>query len=535
MKRIPISSAVMLALIAIFGVFGALRASAPRVPSDTWTVTGDMASGRAGASGTLLPDGRLLVAGGLSVDGATATAERYSVESGGVLATPAMQSARANHSATLLLDGRVLVTGGTGADGHALNSAEVYDGAANAWLPVGALSFARAGHTATLLPDGRVLVAGGDDAGVATATLEVFDPATGAFAIIDAVMSAARTGHAAALANDTVLLVGGFDGTHALASVDVFDSKTNSIAAGPSLAIARAGHSATMLLDGKVLVAGGASDAAELASAELFDPTTNIFTSAGGALAVARQHHLAVLLPHNNTVLFLGGAAGGNAVAAAELYVPWEGAGGSFVAASAPLQARTWATGGALSVPASDTVRTGPADGLLLLAGGSAKADATSPLKSAELYGFATIKTDRSDYAPGETVTITGGGWQPGEWVALMLVESPVFDTHPLLAVQADDNGNIVSTEFAPDQHDLNVRFYLTAIGTYSQAQTTFTDSITLDSVAVGAQSGNLLGGTAGSSRTRFRFSTRQRQHHRLFDYVSSSVWRNCGLLSKQH
>ena len=46
----------------------------------------------------------------------------------------------------------------------------------------------------------------------------------------------------------------------------------------------------------------------------------------------------------------------------------------------------------------------------------------------------ATVKTDKSDYAPGTTVTITGGGWQPGEWVTLMMVESPFFDTHPLLS-----------------------------------------------------------------------------------------------------
>jgi hypothetical protein len=33
---------------------------------------------------------------------------------------------------------------------------------------------------------------------------------------------------------------------------------------------------------------------------------------------------------------------------------------------------------------------------------------------SGELYGFATVKTDKADYSPGTTVTITGGGWVPG-------------------------------------------------------------------------------------------------------------------------
>src|SRR5262249_50358844 len=98
--------------------------------------------------------------------------------------------------------------------------------------------------------------------------------------------------------------------------------------------------------------------------------------------------------------------------------------------------------------------------------------------KSAELFGFATIRTDQADYSPGTTVTITGSGWQPFESVALVLLEYPLLDTHPLHDATADANGNIVNTEFSPDAHDVDVRFYLTAYGTASQAQTTFTDAI---------------------------------------------------------
>src|SRR5260221_13907896 len=116
MKRF-LTFTALLVLVAVFGRFGLLRASAPQVPSNSWMGTGEMAAARAGGSGTLLPGGRLLVAGGLSDGGATATADRYSPSGGGFLATPPMQSARANHSATLLPDGRVLVVGGIGADG----------------------------------------------------------------------------------------------------------------------------------------------------------------------------------------------------------------------------------------------------------------------------------------------------------------------------------------------------------------------------------------------------------------------------------
>jgi len=114
----------------------------------------------------------------------------------------------------------------------------------------------------------------------------------------------------------------------------------------------------------------------------------------------------------------------------------------------------------------------------------------------------ATVMTDRADYAPGEIVTITGTGWQAGETVTLQFVESPLFDTHPDLTAIADENGNIFNNQFFPDEHDVNISFTLTATGNTSglQAQTTFTDAITLDSVTVDSQVGTVTTGIAGSA-----------------------------------
>src|SRR4029077_6038044 len=108
-------------------------------------------------------------------------------------------------------------------------------------------------------------------------------------------------------------------------------------------------------------------------------------------------------------------------------------------------------------------------DGRLLIAGGTSA--------SAELYGFATVKTDAADYPPGSTVNITGSGWQPGETVTLTLVESPLIDTHGPYPVVADSNGSISDSSFVTDAYDVGIRFYLTAVGSLSgsHAETAFT------------------------------------------------------------
>jgi hypothetical protein len=90
-----------------------------------------------------------------------------------------MAAPRLGHIAALLPDGRVLVAGGEAAYGLVMplvpgvpagayareRAAELYDPLLGGWLPTGAMHTRRTGHTATLLPDGRVLVAGGYDPG----------------------------------------------------------------------------------------------------------------------------------------------------------------------------------------------------------------------------------------------------------------------------------------------------------------------------------------------------------------------------------
>jgi hypothetical protein len=438
--------------------------------SGTWAVApGAMAEARANAAAAALPDGSVLVTGGDGLAGSPlASAELFSLD-GSFASLAPMSFPRSRHVAVALKDGRVLVAGGNGADGNASNSAEIFDPNSGAWQAAGAMLEPRAGATATRLSDGKVLIAGGENNGAASMTLELFDPASDSF-VPAGVMSSARQDHAAALlagnatleTADKVLLAGGSDGTAALASTEIWDAASGAVVPGPSLSVARSGLSATTLLDGSVLLAGGAGASGELGLTEVFDPASGLLELASSQLGSPRQKHLAIFLPHNSAVLFVGGTAGGAAVSAAELYMPWAG---GFVPTGQPAAAR------------ADAAASTASDGMLVVAGGKDTAGALS--NSAEVYGFATLKTDKDDYAPGEIVTITGGGWEAGDDVILTLHEINPPEPHPdrIWIVTADANGNLFDNSFSPEEHHLGVRFYLTAEGARSQAMITFTDS----------------------------------------------------------
>src|SRR5438105_13868270 len=66
--------------------------------------------------------------------------------------TGSLNTARHGHTATLLPNGKVLVAGGF--NGSALASAELYDPASGGWTATGSLITARHSHTATMLPNG---------------------------------------------------------------------------------------------------------------------------------------------------------------------------------------------------------------------------------------------------------------------------------------------------------------------------------------------------------------------------------------------
>jgi hypothetical protein len=128
---------------------------------------------------------------------------------------------------------------------------------------------------------------------------------------------------------------------------------------------------------------------------------------------------------------------------------------------------------------ADQTITELPAHNQALIAGGINSAGQI--LNSAKLVSSskASVTTDKTDYAPGQIVTITGNGFQSNEQVDIYFHEFPEEYPDIFLSAVANQQGNFVVAEFAPQEIDLDRIFTLTAIGQTSglTAQTTFKDT----------------------------------------------------------
>jgi N-acetylneuraminic acid mutarotase len=246
-----------------------------------WMVTGSMRTARAEFVAVLLPNGRVLVAGGCTsynVNGCaavTAAAEVYNPSTGVWSSTGALRAARMATTATVLTNGTTLIAGGETAASDSLGSSELYSTATGTFSLTGRLITPRAGHTATLLQNGKVLMAGGEDVNeISTPKAELYNPATGKYTATGNMPSNRQEQAAVLLHSGSVLVVGGnnvtANNTTPLASCATYNPVTGTWAAASTMNNARADHTATLLHNGHVLAAGGDNNNGELDSAELF-------------------------------------------------------------------------------------------------------------------------------------------------------------------------------------------------------------------------------------------------------------------------
>jgi len=234
---------------------------------------------------TLLANGMVLFSGGFNGSVAIATAELYNPATGTFSPTGNLKVARAGPSSTLLPNGKVLIAGGVFYTGtppynlvaNYLASAELYDPTTGTFMLTGSLNTARGGQSTTVLGNGNVLLAAGQNNGANggyLASAELYNLATGKFTLTGSLNTPRILHKAHLLASGEVLIVAG-NHFGSIASTELYNPSTGTFSNGPSLNTPRQGHASALLANGQVLATGGyesqlGSHLGYLASAELF-------------------------------------------------------------------------------------------------------------------------------------------------------------------------------------------------------------------------------------------------------------------------
>lgn len=299
-RALVVATTVAVAALPSLGTAGAATAGA--YPGH-WSVPADLATARYLHAAVALPDGRVLVAGGYrsaapNVFEVTASAEVVDPASGTTAAVAPMSARRTAFAATALPDGRVLAAGGRTLD-TPNRTAELFDPSTLTWQPIADVPFPNATMAAPM-GDGRVLVVGGWESQAAAA----FNPAAQTWTPLS--LPSALTSN-----NNVVRAVVGLsDGSVLAMSADgptaVYRSSANEWTATGSIEPRQTAVD-VRLLDGRVLVAGGSYGSYYRKATAVFNPATRTWAP-GPPLAHSHSGGVGAVLP-NGDVLVAGGYA----------------------------------------------------------------------------------------------------------------------------------------------------------------------------------------------------------------------------------
>lgn len=314
LSRCALSSALVLLLHAC----GDSESLAPELPETRAALTG--APGDVGIASTtgvwsapfawpdvavhlsLLPNGQIMsfgrTAGGVPY--------LWDPGSGGFTALPS-PSLLFCSGHTLLPNGRLFVAGGHISDGHGLPNANIYDHATGAWTARTPMALGRWYPTAVAMGNGEVVVTGGtDQAGNTVQIPEVWKPTGGWRSLTSAPMSLPYYPRAFLAPNGQMFYAGEMQQTRYLntAGNGSWSFVANRVVAN------RDYGSAVMYQPGKILYVGGGDP--PTSSAEVIDLTVaSPSWRLTGSMASPRRQTNATLLPNGHVLVTGGSSASG--------------------------------------------------------------------------------------------------------------------------------------------------------------------------------------------------------------------------------
>jgi len=258
--------------------------------NNTFTLVASMNSPRMGHTATLLSDGRVFVSGGLdaltvtptqlsAIRDAVDTTEIYDPVADTWTAATSMSVPRAAHMALERPDGKILLAGGISWNPNIIfgwvptvrSSCDLYDPATNTMASGPSMSTSRALTNAVAIDSDKYLVAGGMNglsiiplnAGNPTAAAEIYDATLNTWTTVGSMNTARANQSAWPIGNGQFLIAGGGSGDilapTPLPDSEIFDTATNTFSPGPLMSSGRAGAAIIKAAHGQVHLLGGAA------------------------------------------------------------------------------------------------------------------------------------------------------------------------------------------------------------------------------------------------------------------------------------
>lgn len=295
-----------------------------------WTRTGSMLSARRSFRMVRLPNGHVLAAGGNSTArrprAAMSSSETFDPATGRWSVAGSMSSARQAFLAILLPDGRVLAAGGSSGSAI-LTTSDVFNPTTLQWSTTGSMLDARHSFSGVSMSTGSVLVTGGVSFGnFPLSSSELYDPVSGSWSLTGS-MADAVSGFGLAIvsnsrAGTTVLRAGGLGVSGALNTAELYDSTSGNWVRVGSMNSARSTLGLSRLTNGNVLASGGSAGSQVLSTAEEYHASTRVWHSVP-SMQNARTAFALISLTGNGTALAIGGrTASGGVLNTAELFTP---------------------------------------------------------------------------------------------------------------------------------------------------------------------------------------------------------------------
>jgi N-acetylneuraminic acid mutarotase len=321
-------------------------------------LSGTMNDSRAFHNGVKLQDGRFMVIGGNQGPYGSAgnyytkilnTCEIYDPATGTWSNTANMFKYRAGATALVLPDGRVIVAGGSEGNsshnladvadllGTALKTTEIYNPATNSWSWGPNMSEPKAGAMSVVLNDGRWMIAGGIthvtifglDIPDFSANISIYNPTTNSFSNAGTMKDKRALGAMTVMGNGNVFIAGGGGGDilniGPIRKTEVYNPSNSSTTRKSDLSNDSAFGVAVTLANGTAMVIGGANGSLDDPA-----PINNcwIYNDANGSLSAAASmpeaHAGGVVVAAEDGTVFISGGETNNGLAtgAARSYSP---------------------------------------------------------------------------------------------------------------------------------------------------------------------------------------------------------------------